>query len=1316
MLKKILHITLILGITFKCSAQNFVWNKTFGGNHSDVLQSFCESGSKNFIYCIISTFDNINNSSATLKLDTINLVSKNKIGYFLIKFDTSGGVIWAKKIFEDFNGKPVNLTSDFNDNIYIVGDVGKNDSAKIFSNSQLIVTESKFQRKSYIIKLDKIGNFVEQTIMDNVQNGSSNPLTIINNSIFYSCRMVTDTFIMNSDIVVKSRYIYIKFDTSFNYKYTIPCGVGNYVNSGHIFKDKDSLVFFTRIISDSFSLGNILILSNFSAQYGHLLKITVKESNGDFVRVMKLTKGQGAVFTLNSCSQIGDKYGLVGSYKDSLPLNDLKYPFVGTTFNLSNFAIILKGDKILSSLFSKSLNNKSGGQFLFSGSTLNHLYMGGNSNGDINFNGIKTNRKEGSNIYCKLDTLCNILWFVRCGDSIGSFQSNGFCIDQNKGVYFGTTFQKNIELGGKTYYSNNGSKDFILSKIYDFSITRGNVSKGPYCAGDSFIVPYKKDGNYDTANFFIAEISDEEGNFNGGQRELGRLKTNTDSIIMGKLPLFDVPTSPDYRIRIISTKPQVQSYYRLDSLRFLIYSKDRAYAGKDTTICYGTQLPIKTSGGSQWRWSPGYMVVDSTSRNTDTKPIVNPTRFRIIISDSSGCGKIDTAYKWVYPLQALKILNIDTIVCRGSAKISFRKSGGVPPFFQYQWLTIDKKLLAATPTFTIEDTTPLQLLMVVSDACSYNDSLLINVKRYDSLKLSLTHDTSICKALPVKITAVTKGGIGNYKYKWRNNLNQIVSINDTLKLDNRNNSMFSVSVADNCTNPVDSQAVRIDLYEPLTFKVPNDTQLCYNNKFNIKPVIITGVKAGSYWFTFDNGFRKDSLLAEQTIKAFNYPSTIMVKAKNLCNEIITNSFNVNVLQKLKLNGADDVELCKGNLLNLKINASGGLNPKIKWLENNNNLISLSNQIDTGFNVKSSTKFTFIGFDNCSVPNDTVNMNLTVLPELKVNIQDPPYCFKDAVNLKAKITGGKVSDYQINWQDANGSVGIDSLLFYNTDNNIQTLYFSLKDNCSVPYFDTIVLIPMSIAKIDINDSSQCFKDNYFDLLNQFDNVKGSSAKSDWYYSSEFIPSAKDSSRLTGTFNTSGIYNFKLIVRSKGLCLDSSQVLAEVYPVPFIKITWKRTTNNFAFSTWRYEANSTEPIKNYTWFVNQFAPQAGNPVFQDIDSAGHVRVKLIGEDFNNCLYDTIINYEMVHRLQFYIPNIITMNGDGVNDNFVIHGKEYMKTYHLEIYNRWGEKVFQSDNPDEAWIPNDFSNNIYNYMLSILDVYDEKHLVTGAFGVLR
>jgi len=63
--------------------------------------------------------------------------------------------------------------------------------------------------------------------------------------------------------------------------------------------------------------------------------------------------------------------------------------------------------------------------------------------------------------------------------------------------------------------------------------------------------------------------------------------------------------------------------------------------------------------------------------------------------------------------------------------------------------------------------------------------------------------------------------------------------------------------------------------------------------------------------------------------------------------------------------------------------------------------------------------------------------------------------------------------------------------------------------------------------------------------------------------------------------------------------------------------------------------------------------------------------------------------------YIPNLLTPNGDGKNDQLIIkdiNGGALMDGSIVEVYNRYGEAVFKSKNYKNDFNPSDLSNGVY------------------------
>jgi gliding motility-associated-like protein len=87
-------------------------------------------------------------------------------------------------------------------------------------------------------------------------------------------------------------------------------------------------------------------------------------------------------------------------------------------------------------------------------------------------------------------------------------------------------------------------------------------------------------------------------------------------------------------------------------------------------------------------------------------------------------------------------------------------------------------------------------------------------------------------------------------------------------------------------------------------------------------------------------------------------------------------------------------------------------------------------------------------------------------------------------------------------------------------------------------------------------------------------------------------------------------------------------------------------------------------------------------------------------DQCLYaDTLaIDINSVD-CSIIIPNVVTPNGDGINDFFRINGLENFPGSTLTVFNRWGNKIYNSDNYNNDWAP-DVNDGTYFYVINLSD----------------
>jgi gliding motility-associated-like protein len=85
-------------------------------------------------------------------------------------------------------------------------------------------------------------------------------------------------------------------------------------------------------------------------------------------------------------------------------------------------------------------------------------------------------------------------------------------------------------------------------------------------------------------------------------------------------------------------------------------------------------------------------------------------------------------------------------------------------------------------------------------------------------------------------------------------------------------------------------------------------------------------------------------------------------------------------------------------------------------------------------------------------------------------------------------------------------------------------------------------------------------------------------------------------------------------------------------------------------------------------------------------------------------------------FFMPNVITPNGDGKNDAFVINGLGKFTSNELIIFNRWGAHVFQKKGYQNNWTGEGLVAGTYFYVLSVVDTSGATSEFKGWIQLIR
>ena len=157
-------------------------------------------------------------------------------------------------------------------------------------------------------------------------------------------------------------------------------------------------------------------------------------------------------------------------------------------------------------------------------------------------------------------------------------------------------------------------------------------------------------------------------------------------------------------------------------------------------------------------------------------------------------------------------------------------------------------------------------------------------------------------------------------------------------------------------------------------------------------------------------------------------------------------------------------------------------------------------------------------------------------------------------------------------------------------------------------------------------------------------------------------------------------YHVVVTGTGAhCPDSSSINVRVIDIKslFVLDTARNDTPFFSFK------NLSVGGVRYNWDFGDGSPELITTTNQEISheflKAGWSKICLTAINEKGCAAKYC---DSIHIDTFlYIPNVFTPNGDKYNPDFniIIYGN---LSYQLDIYNRWGQRVFHSDDKNNRW----------------------------------
>ncbi|MEZ5045705.1 MAG: gliding motility-associated C-terminal domain-containing protein [Chitinophagaceae bacterium] len=217
-----------------------------------------------------------------------------------------------------------------------------------------------------------------------------------------------------------------------------------------------------------------------------------------------------------------------------------------------------------------------------------------------------------------------------------------------------------------------------------------------------------------------------------------------------------------------------------------------------------------------------------------------------------------------------------------------------------------------------------------------------------------------------------------------------------------------------------------------------------------------------------------------------------------------------------------------------------------------------------------------------------------------------------------------------------------------------------------------------------------------LICQFDTVSISIPEHAYFTYWPTIGTLYDTqNQLLRFFHTGNDITYILSGFSNGICPEYDTVRFTIYsipnPVASFTINPKDapiTAPNFIFT------NSSSGATHYEWYYDNTLLSTNTHESKTFDSAGTYCFSLVAFNDAGCS-DTATQCGTIYDLEdVFFPNAFSPNQDGVNDFFgpVLTNISFneISDFYFVIYNRYGERVFETDNPTTKWDGSTKNNN--------------------------
>jgi gliding motility-associated-like protein len=675
------------------------------------------------------------------------------------------------------------------------------------------------------------------------------------------------------------------------------------------------------------------------------------------------------------------------------------------------------------------------------------------------------------------------------------------------------------------------------------------------------------------------------------------------------------------------------------------------------------------------------------SDSTTNQDLVNYPfgTYSVIVTDTNNC--IDSIVGTITQPTLLVINGSTTpVICHGDATgtVTVVANGGTPGY-SYLWSNGDQNALndsILTGTYSV----------LVTDNLGCKDSLSIFVKEPTLLTSSTTHIDNPCYGDAVgSVSVVAAGGITPYTYLWNN-----TALTPTTS--NLIAGVYTIIVKDSNNCIINDTSEVLQPLAPLNIDFVTSDVLCFNGTTG---AIDASTSGGTipYAFSWNTTAVSEDLtnlpIGIYTLTVTDVNNCVLVKTDTIIEPALLDTSNV-ILDDISCNGFSDGSI--------NITTVGGVTPySFAWSN------STTNEDLT--NVPIGTYSLTITDAHLCVSQYTYTLNQP-LPLIATYTTIPPLCYSYSDGSITLNTTGGTTPYAYSWTNGSTSAinsGIVTGNYTATITDAQNCVFVLP--C---FIDQPAQIQVSF---NVSDTVGCDPTTI-----EFTNTSDEQFISTWQFGDG--NSATGNNNIENTYISPGCFDVSLTVESPIGCTNSVVYpsIICINPTPTAGISANPTTLDTSNPETEI-TNTTTGAVSYEWdmgdngLYNFFQPGLYTyPMY----TLNEFLITLTATSDKGCVDTAQYTIFFDNSLIFYVPNTFTPDGNEYNNVFKPILTSLVAEYQMQIYNRWGELIFESFDKEVGWDGSYkggiIQNGAYNWVIKIKTDGTQTHVKRGNVLLLR